>query len=271
VIVKAQYGKLPEGPLADVTKRVADMVKSGARAVEASNGNFGDPANGIQKQLRVDYTVNGVTISKTVVEQESLAFTAAAAPPAVIETIARALDQSQREAKAALVRSLRSAGGPAALQRVKAAMTDQDPAVKNAALRAVCDWPTPDALPMVAELVKSPPSKTVKVLALRGFVRLVPQQDATGAQKQADRDEEKRLVLSALGNVPTVEALALVASHLENPALKEEASLAAVAIAEKIVSGNKAEVGAAMQKVAKATGNQKLAARAKALARQAKP
>ena len=131
----------------------------------------------------------------------------------------------------------------------------------------------------MAELLKSPPSKTIKVLALRGFVRLVPQQDAPDAKKleslkdamaQADRDEEKRLVLSALGNVPTAESLALVTSHLDNPDLKEEACLAAVAIAEKIVASHGAEVTAAMKQVAKLTTNKKLAARANALARQAK-
>ena len=186
---------------------------------------------------------------------------------------------AQGEAKLALLRTLRSAGGPKALQTVQAAAADNDAQVKDTALRALCDWPTPDALPLVAELLKTPPSKTIKVLALRGFVRLVPQQDAPDAKKleslkdamaQAERNEEKRLVLSALGNVPTAEALALVASHLEDAALKEEACLAAVAIAEKIAASHGAEVTAAMKQVAKLTANKKLAAEANALVRQAK-
>jgi len=132
----------------------------------------------------------------------------------------------------------------------------------------------------VAELVKSPPTPTVKILALRAFVRLVPQQDASDAQKvdslkdamgQAERAEEKRLVLSALGNVPAAAALALVTSHLADPVLKEEACLAAVAIAEKLVPRHKAEVAAAMKQVIQATANEKLAAKAKGLANQAKP
>ena len=86
----------------------------------------------------------------------------------------------------------------------------------------------------------------------------------------ADRNEEKRLVLSALGNVPTVDALALVASHLDNPILKEEACLAAVAIAEKIAHSRDARVTAVMKQVAKLTANKELAARANAIARQAK-
>jgi HEAT repeat protein len=280
VVIKAEYGNLPDGPAADVTKQVAALVKGGALAVEASNDNFGDPASGVPKKLRVDYAVNGVRASKTVAEQETLAFTATSTPPAIVDAICAALGGAQGEAKLALLRSLRSAGGPKALQTVKAAAADNDAQVKDTALHALCDWPTPDALPLVADLVKTPPTKTIKILAFRGFVRLVPQQEAPDAKKLdwlkdamalADRDEEKRLVLSALGNVPTANALAVVASHLDNPVLREEACLAAVAIAEKLAPIQDAAVTAAMKQVTKLTANKKLAARARAIARQAKP
>jgi HEAT repeat protein len=280
VVVKAEYGVLPDGPTADVTKQVAALVKQGALAVEASNGNFGDPASGVVKKLRVDYTVNGVPGSKTVGENDTVTFTATWTPPEIVDAICGAIGGARGEAKLALLRALRSAGGPKALDAVKAAAADKDAQVKETALRALCDWPTADALPLVADLLKTAPTKTIKVLALRGFVRLVPQQEAPDAKKLdslkeamalAERDEEKRLVLSALGNVPTVDALVLVASHLDNAALKEEACLAAVAIAEKLAPSRGAEVAAAMRQVAKATADKKLAAKAEAIARKAKP
>jgi HEAT repeat protein len=279
VILKAQYGDLPAGASVDVTDKVAAMVKSGALAVEASNGNFGDPAHGIVKKLRVDYSVGGVRMSKTVAEGESIAFTAISAPPPVVDAICDALGGAQGEAKLALLRVLRTAGGPKALETVQAIASGNDAAAKDAALRVLCDWPTADALPAVAEILKSPPSRTLKVLALRGFVRLVPQQEASDAQKLAalteamglaDRDEEKRLVLSALGNLATAEALAAVAAHLDNAALREEACLAAVAIAERLDAARTSEVVATMKRVAQLTGDKKLAARAKALAQKAK-
>lgn len=279
VIVKAVYGDLPAGASADVTAKVAELVKAGALAVEASNGNFGDPANGIAKSLRVDYTVNGVAVSKTVRESEDLTLTAVSTPPAIVDALCEAVAGAQGEAKLALLRTLRTASGPKSLQAVQAAAADRDAQVKDTALRVLCEWPTADALPSVAELLKSPPSKTFQVLALRGFVRLVPMQDAPDAKKlealrdamaQAERTEEKRLVLSALGNVATADSLALVVSNLETPALTEEACLAAVAIAERLAASHKAEVAAAMKQVAKLTANKKLAARANALARQAK-
>lgn len=280
VVIKAEYGNLGDGPTADVTAKVAELVKEGALAIEASNGNFGDPAQGIPKQLRIDYTVNGVPASKTVRESQTLTFTATYTPPALVEALCQAVAPAPVEAKLALIRTLRSAGGPQALRAVKAATGEDETQVRETALRVLCDWPTPDALPMLAELVQSPPSPTIKILALRGLIRLVPQQDAPEAEKvktlqdamsQAERTEEKRLVLSALGNVPTAPALALVTSHLADANLKEEACLAAVAIAEKLAPRHKAEVAAAMQQVVQATANEKTAAKAKALADAAKP
>src|SRR5258706_2656507 len=72
VIRKAAYGDLPDGSKTDVTEKVADMVLDDALSVEATNANFGDPADGIVKKLKVDYTFDGKEKSKTVDENETL-------------------------------------------------------------------------------------------------------------------------------------------------------------------------------------------------------
>jgi hypothetical protein len=72
VIVKAVYGDLPDGAKTDVTEKVKGMVKDGALSVVASNDNFGDPAEGVVKKLKVDYTFEGKAKSKTVDEDETL-------------------------------------------------------------------------------------------------------------------------------------------------------------------------------------------------------
>jgi HEAT repeat protein len=278
VIVKAEWGHLPAGPCKDVTAKVAALVKDGALAVTASNENFGDPAYGVVKKLRVAYTVHGAGLAKTVGENEPLMFTGTSAPPAIIELICKTLDGAQGEAKLALLRALRSAGGPKALGIVTAASAANDSQVRDTALRALCDWPTADAMPLLANLIKTAQNPTIKILASRGFVRLVPQQDAPDATKfdslkyvmtRADRNEEKVLVLSALGNIPTAAALALVTSQLDNPALREDACLAAVAIAEKLASSKGGEVTTAMRRVAKLTSNKVVAERANAVVRAA--
>ena len=220
VIIKAEYGDLAAGISAKVTKKVAALVKAGAAAIEASNDNFDDPAGGRVKQLRVDYRVNGVKLSKTVQEGETLTLAAASTPPEFVDAICGAMPAAAGEAKLALLRSLKTAGGPKALETIHAAAADIDAKVKDTAMHVLCDWPTPDALPLIVDVAKAPPSDTVKILALRGLARLVPESDLPNAKKAetlkdamalADRNEERQLVLSALGNVPTVDALVVAA------------------------------------------------------------
>jgi uncharacterized protein YbaA (DUF1428 family) len=72
VIVKAIYGDLPDGGKTDVTEKVKTMVKDNALTVDASNDNFDDPASGVTKKLKVDYTIDGVAHSRTVDEAETM-------------------------------------------------------------------------------------------------------------------------------------------------------------------------------------------------------
>ena len=72
VIVKAVYGDLPDGGNDDVTLTVAEMVRANALEVTANDDNFGDPAFGKIKELRVDYTFDGWKKSQTVEEGETL-------------------------------------------------------------------------------------------------------------------------------------------------------------------------------------------------------
>jgi hypothetical protein len=72
-IIKAVYGALPDGPTSDVTEIVADLVRKNRLSVEASNDQLGgDPAPNVVKKLRVDYTFDGVSHSKTVGENQTL-------------------------------------------------------------------------------------------------------------------------------------------------------------------------------------------------------
>jgi len=72
VIRKAVYGDLPNGMASDVTADVAEMVENDALEGTANNENFGDPAGGKVKKLRVDYTFDGWKKSVTVQENETL-------------------------------------------------------------------------------------------------------------------------------------------------------------------------------------------------------
>ena len=90
------------------------------------------------------------------------------------------------------------------------------------------------------------------------------------AMDVATRDEERRLVLDALTRVQSAAAMNMVVAHLDNPGLKEAATAAAVAIAEKLLAADPAVVVAAMEKAVEATNDDELAKRAKSLRNRAR-
>jgi len=73
MILKAEYGDLPDGPRTDVTTKVQEMVKDDALSVDATNDNFGDPIEGTVKKLKVDYLFDRVRKAKEAAENDNLA------------------------------------------------------------------------------------------------------------------------------------------------------------------------------------------------------
>jgi hypothetical protein len=72
VIKNAVYGDFENNAVTNVTQQVADWVDNNTLKVEIPNDDFGDPANGIVKQLKVDYTFDGKEKSKTAKDGETL-------------------------------------------------------------------------------------------------------------------------------------------------------------------------------------------------------
>ncbi len=240
-IQKAVYGSLPDGPQADVTDKVKALLKDGAVSVDASNANFGDTAPGVVKALRVDYVENGATVSKTAPEGQAIQVGTASTPPAIVDAYEAALAGAQGESKLALIRLLGSAGTAKALAIVQAAAEGEGD-VKDTALRALCDWPTQEGLPALMELAKSSKDETVKVLALRGAVRLLGQNAASPETlanyatllANAATADEKKTVIGGLGQVQNSESLGLVLTQFGDESVKAEAVQAAKAITRVI-------------------------------------
>ena len=81
VVLKATYGD-PSDPSSssDVTAQVEDMVTNNSLTVDASNDNFGDPASGVCKLLRINFKIDGVAGSKSVYERGTIKITLADKP-----------------------------------------------------------------------------------------------------------------------------------------------------------------------------------------------
>ncbi len=144
------------------------------------------------------------------------------------------------EQKGMILRTLGRIGGSSALKLTVEQTADKDPDVRDAAVRALAEWPTIDAYDNLLTIAKSKEKLNLRVLAIRGCVRIVesasldPVIAARYHEKTlaaAERIEEKRLVLGTLGNLKSREALRLVIPYIADDSLGLDASMAAGKIA----------------------------------------
>jgi HEAT repeat protein len=184
--------------------------------------------------------------------------------------------------KAALVRSLGVAGGPDALKAVCAAVDDAT--VRSPAVRTLAAWKTVDAAPDLLALARKTSDATERTIALRGYLGWASSGELPADQRLAmcreaataiQLPDDKKLLLGALGRIQTLDSLALIAPHLEDAAVREEASAATIAIAEALLQGDNARQLAPrlvepLERAAQATANAELARKANALLEQAK-
>ena len=261
-IIKAVYGAVSGSPSADVTQKAAKLVESGTLEIQASNSNFGDTAPGIVKQLRIEYSVDGVKQVNTVPENKSVTLMAGVTPKAYVDAMCAAQAMAAAAKRLALLRVLRGANSTRALQAVRAATGSRE--IGGEATSMLCAWPTVDALADVQKLSTTATDAKTRIIAVRGTIRLIPLQDVSNQQKMADfkkaqplieRNEEKRLLLGVLPTVATADSLAMAMSYVDDAGTKTEACFSAVTIADKIAGQSKAEVTAAMEKVLQATDN----------------
>jgi len=142
--------------------------------------------------------------------------------------------------------ALAAAGGAEALAAVVKAIGDVEESVQDDAVRTlvswVSTWPGDSGVaePLLA-LAKSGRKTSHKVQGLRGYLQYLREDQAIdGGRKMSavesvmplvQRPEEKRLVISVLGTIPTADSLELLISFTEDAATMEEACLAIVNIA----------------------------------------
>jgi HEAT repeat protein len=165
---------------------------------------------------------------------------ATTAPPVVAALTGAAPDEA-----ASLLRILGAVGGENALAivREQLAATDQD-VVRDAAIRVLSDWRSPAARPALLDIVTTTDNQIHKVLALRGYVRLIGADDHAAASEKIDlygkamrlaaRPEEKRLVVAGMGALQDRAAFPPLLAFMNDAGLKTEAATAVITVAESV-------------------------------------
>jgi HEAT repeat protein len=176
-------------------------------------------------------------------------------------TLIDALAKSRPTVKVTLLRTLPAVGSAGALKAVRGAVDHADKEVHATAVRVLSEWKSADAAPVLLELAKQSSQQVDRILVLRGYLGIATQRDVSARDRLAicreaapliQRAEEKRMLLGAISALANAEALDLIVSHLDDPAVQREVVATVMAIAEKRPKKQHTAVAkAALEKVVK--------------------
>ncbi|MBN1359849.1 MAG: HEAT repeat domain-containing protein [Sedimentisphaerales bacterium] len=164
-----------------------------------------------------------------------------------------------------VLRVLGRIGDNGGLPTLRAALRSQDADVRDAAIRALADWPTPEPSDDLLKIAQTADSQVHRILALRGFVRLLarrgdlPAPQAVELYQQAmdlaPNAVEKKRVLSGLSGATSLAALEMAAGYVSDPALRLEAESAVVQIAGRLGEGHPQQALGRLEGIVKTTAN----------------
>jgi HEAT repeat protein len=197
-------------------------------------------------------------------------------PQACLKPVLDHLAASSGPPANALLRALAVIGGPEALRELSRACHSPDPPQREEALRLISEWPDAAAVPHLLKLAQEAKAPVPRVLALRGLIRLAGAGPTSSVKVEvlqkawmlAERVEERRLVLGALGGVGSSAALTLALEGLKKPELAEESALAVIQVAEQLPAPPGDEARAALEQVLQLAKSPETQERAKQLLRQ---
>ncbi len=180
-------------------------------------------------------------------------------PPPFVDALLAALKKNDVKLHCALLDLCAILPNPEFLHALDNATADANAEIQDAAIRALAESENPQALPRLVALLDTTNDLTHRVLTFRGVARLATNNpDIDEATREAsllralavaDRPEEKKLFLGALGACPTIDALKAVEHHLASDDVVEEAVLAWGQIAKPLLSSRPEEVRAALPAV----------------------
>ena len=200
------------------------------------------------------------------------------APAKQDEVVLAAFNTTKKQdARTSFISVLGKIGAPVSLPVLCKALGDKNGEIRLAAIRALSEWPTAEPYPNLWKVVKTAKERTHRTLALRGSVRLIGlETKRTGyetikmyreAMKAAPNKDELKLLLSAVGEAPSLAAFQLAAGYLKDKNLRQEAEAAVVNIGEWIVGSAGAEIVPVVKQVAQSSQNESVVSRAQAIIR----
>ena len=191
------------------------------------------------------------------------------------ELVLAALAQSEKSEASTYLPLLGRLGGGKAREMIETSLKSEDAAVREAALRALCNWPDAGVADKLLDLAKNAEDRADRVRALRAYIRVVtlpsqrPESETLAmlqnAMKLAEGADEKRLAIQRASTVRTMEAVAWLAQYLDDPELSQAACLSIVELAHHrfLRHPNMDRFGPILDKVGRVSKDPDVAQRAK--------
>jgi len=182
---------------------------------------------------------------------------------AVAAQLAKDYESASVETQCEMLKLLKHLGGSATIETVRKATESPSEAIQDAATQVLGDWPDVEAAPVLLGIITKGESKFL-IRALRGYIRIIRQMDTSNQHRYkmtldalavARRDEEKLLLIDALGRIPLPEALAKLTEIIDVPQFTEAVCTALTNSARPIVKQHREAVVKAMQLVAEKSKN----------------
>jgi HEAT repeat protein len=181
------------------------------------------------------------------------------------EPLLSGLFNADASRRAALLPALGRLGGEAALAEIQRALADPVEDVRDAAVRALSNWPDASVADQLRDLARHGDKPAHRIWALRGFVRVIAREGRAEPEKTweglreamelATRVEDQRLVLSRMTATRVPQALELAVACLDDESLREEAIETALSLADAMKESHPAAARAALERVLAMTGN----------------
>ncbi len=198
--------------VAAVPKLLSLTGDADAKVSEASFKALGDlvEANDVPALLSIVERTSGAEAAARALSAVCVRLAGAGAG-AALEPVVVAYGKAQGKVKQALLKAFCSVGNAQTLDMARAAIAQNtDAELKETATRLVCEWKTREALPELEKIAQEATSERLKILALRGYVRLsmlesVSKEDKEAAMIRARgwavRDEERTLIDATLKDI----------------------------------------------------------------------
>ena len=160
-----------------------------------------------------------------------------------VEPLVKTMANCSPEARVALLPVCSGLNDPRVRSALRTGLADSLPQIRAAAIRALCDRTDAELLGDLLKVACEAPEENLRSLAIRGCVRVTTQEESvelSNSERVAVlkailatplRDDQKRVVLAGLAEIPDLEALKLVEPLLDDAAVQSEAAQAVIKIA----------------------------------------